>query len=158
MKKYPLPIAEDESDRKLLADIERVGWHLVGIPADKEGPGYVFSVGLQHTFDQPEILIIGLEIQIAGQLLNAIGEMMQAGSNFTDSTIVDDLADGFPMAFRTIAKQYYRPYVGYALWFYESSNFPLLQCLWPDRASRFPWDANCNQSCCELQRLTESER
>ena len=42
MKKHPLPTAEDESDRKLLSDIARVGWHLVGIPGDNEGPPFVF--------------------------------------------------------------------------------------------------------------------
>lgn len=146
--------AEDDSDRKLLDDVARVGWHLVGIHDDGKSPDYVFSVGLYHTFAQPEILLVGLKSGIAGHLINSIGEMMQTGKQFKDGDIVDDIADGFPMAFRAVTDEFYRAYVGYALWFYESMDFPLLQCLWPDRESRFPWDANCDDSCRGLQRLT----
>jgi hypothetical protein len=39
------PVAEDEHDRKLLADVEQFGWHMVGIEQDNEGPAFVYSVG-----------------------------------------------------------------------------------------------------------------
>jgi hypothetical protein len=42
------------------------------------------------------------------------------------------------MAFRKITEEYYRKYLGYAVWFYESLDFPVLQCVWPDKMSRFP--------------------
>lgn len=36
---------------------------------------------------------------------------------------------------------FYQDYFGYALWFYEGPNFPMLQCVWPDQNNRFPWDS-----------------
>ncbi len=157
MKKNPLPKAEDESDRKLLADIARVGWHLIGIPGDEDGPSYVFSVGLYHTFDQPEILILGLDFQIGSHLINDIGDLMKSGTRVANRDVVDGIADGFPLGFRTVTHEYYRPYIGYALWFYESFDFPVLQCLWPDRESRFPWDLDCDDSCRRIQRLSHDD-
>jgi uncharacterized protein DUF4262 len=32
----------------------------------------------------------------------------------------------------------------YALWFYEDDPFPLMQCFWPDKEGRFPWDDGCD--------------
>lgn len=153
MRKHPLRRPEDDSDRKLLADVEQFGWHVVGIEADEHGPGYAFSVGLYHTLDQPEILLLGLSHTIAAQLINLIGDAMQAGTTFRDGDIRDEIAEGFPLAFRAVPREYYRDYVGYAGWFYESPDFPLLQCIWPDKRRRFPWDTGCETACAELQRL-----
>ena len=153
MEKKPLPIAEDEPDRKLLSDIARVGWHLVAVQEDDDGPPYVFSVGLYHSFDQPEIMIIGLDQETAGRLVNNVGKLMQAGSDFHAKHVNNEIADGFPMGFRAVEKEYYGEYLGYALWFYESFEFPVLQMLWPDKQSRFPWNDNCEETCRSVQRL-----
>ena len=57
---FQLRVAEDDNDRKLLADIERLGWHVIHIFEDESGPGFSFSVGFYYTFQQPEVLIMGL--------------------------------------------------------------------------------------------------
>ena len=153
MEKYPLRNAEDDSDRKLLSDVARVGWHLVGITEGPKRPSYVFSVGLYHSFDQPEIIIIGLDTNVGGQLINSIGDQMQAGKTFRDQDIVNDIADGLPLALRVVTEEYYQSYLGYALWFYESMDFPVLQCVWPDKGARFPWDRDCDEGCRIVQHL-----
>lgn len=137
----------------MLSDIARVGWHLVGIPEDDEGPAYVFSVGLYHSLDQPEIMIVGLDIETGWHLINAIGEQMQSGQRFGDLDIVDDIAEGFPLGFRAVDAEYFRSCLGSALWFYQALKFPVLQCLWPDEKSRFPWDSDCDKNCRKSQRL-----
>ena len=153
MEKKPLRSAADESDRKLLADITRVGWHLLCIPEDDDGPSYVFSVGLYHSFDQPELLIAGLDIDVAVTLLNTVGKMMEAGKRFVDLDIIVDVVDDFPLALRKVTEEYYHAYLGYALWFYETMPFPVLQIVLPDKNSRFPWDSNCEPRCVQLQEL-----
>lgn len=37
-KNWPAP--EDDHDRKLLADVQEHGWHVVGVEADAEGPSF----------------------------------------------------------------------------------------------------------------------
>jgi len=137
--KRELPIAKDDSDRRLLADVKRVGWHIVGIHEDTEGPAYAFSVGLYHTFEHPEIIIFGLPHETAGRMINIIGRQVQSGTRIKANDVSNDVAEGFPVAFKMVPKDFYRQYIGYALWFYRSIDFPVLQCVWPDKAGRFAW-------------------
>jgi hypothetical protein len=48
--------------------------------------------------------------------------------------------EGYDVVFRSVFMNHYRQYLGYALWYYNGFNFPVLQCVWPDRYARFPWD------------------
>jgi hypothetical protein len=133
---------EDDSDRKLLADVERHGWHLVGIDDDDEGPAYVFSVGMFHTLGHPEICMFGLSsTKTMGQIINGIGDLIRSGQSFDDWEESDEVLDGYSCMFRTVAPKLYREFFGYARWFYEGDNFPMLQCVWPDGNHNYPWDA-----------------
>jgi hypothetical protein len=137
--KRDLPRAEDDSDRKLLADIERVGWHIVGIDADEKGPGYAFSVGLFHSFEHAEIIMFGLPHETAARIINIIGIQVQGGTRFSANDQSRDVAEGLPVAFKMVPRDSYREYIGYALWFYRSLEFPVLQCVWPDKSGLFAW-------------------
>ena len=151
MKRRKLPLPEDDSDRKLLADIERVGWHIVGVDADDEGPGYAFSVGLFHTLEHPEIIIFGLSNETAAELINVIGVHVQGGARFHAGDQSNDVADGFSVAFTEVPTDAYREYIGYALWFYESFDFPVLQCVWPDKSGLFAWQDGYDNRFDQLQ-------
>jgi hypothetical protein len=137
--KRELPRARDDSDRKLLADVERVGWHVGGAYEDEDGPGFAYSVGLFHTFDHPEIIIIGVHAVEAARIINIIGLQVQAGTRFEANDLSDDVAEGLPVAFLMVPKDSYREYLGYAVWFYGGLNFSTLQCVWPDTAGLFAW-------------------
>jgi hypothetical protein len=134
--------AEDDYDRKLLADVESHGWHLVGIGDDPDGPGYVFSVGIYHTLGQPEVCIFGLSnSSVMGHIINGVGALMKSGKHFEDWYESPDVLEGYSCMFRRVDPKLYREYFGYALWFYEGENFPMLQCVWPDQDHRYPWDS-----------------
>jgi len=153
MSERQLPIPEDDLDRKLLGDIERVGWSVLGIEGDEEGPGFAYSLGIFHTLNHPEILIMGLRMTTAQQLINDIGVAVRAGRRFEAGARSDDFAEGFPLVFVAVAPQWYRKYVGYARWFYRGSTFPLLQCVWPDKQGLFPWEAEYDSRFFQLQRI-----
>lgn len=136
---------EDDHDRKLLADIGSHGWHLVGISEDDDSPAYVFSVGLFHTLGQPEICIFGLsDTAVMGQIINGIGDLMREGQRFDDWHSSEDVLDGYQCIFRAVNEAHYHEYFGYARWFYQGNEFPMLQCVWPDRSGSFPWDSDFN--------------
>jgi hypothetical protein len=59
-----LPEPADDHDRKLLADVQGYGWHVIGIEEDEEGPGFAYSIGLHHNFGHPEIIAVGLRVQV----------------------------------------------------------------------------------------------
>ncbi len=140
VKKDPLDRKpQDKAEAKLLADVKRVGWHLVGVMADENGPAFVYTVGLYHHYQHPEIVGIGLDIEVMGAILNGIGDKIKNGEKFANAQEADDILEGYLACFRTVDKQYYRDYFGFARWFYNSDDFPVLQCVWPDKARRYPW-------------------
>ena len=131
----------DDGDKKVLSDIERVGWHLVIIPEDEEGPGFAFTIGLFHSFDHPEVAVVGQKMELQEYLLNEIGTQVQSGLRFTPTERYPGLLEGpFDCGFAEIPKNAYNEYLGYAQWYYRDREFPALQCLWPDRQNRIPID------------------
>ncbi len=155
MAQVELREAEDESDRKLISDVQRVGWHVVGIAADadEEVPDYAFSVGLFHSFDHPEIAIYGLSHDTAMQLINIMGEAIANGSRFSHGDTTDDVAEGVTLAFINFDAAHYHSELGYARWFYRGNAFPALQCVWPNKNGQFPWDASRLDSMKAIQPL-----
>jgi len=69
----------DEGEKKLVADIEELGWHVLKVLEDDNGPGFVYSVGLFKTFNHPEIIIVGLKLDLAHILINNIGVDIKNG-------------------------------------------------------------------------------
>lgn len=142
MTKSELPFPENDGDRKMLANIVRVGWAVLGIPGDEEGPGYGFSIGLYRTFGHPEIILIGLPWETTHRCINSVGAAIEAGMRYEAGKQYDDVAEGFLSAFELVDPSYYKAYIGTAGWFYQGWNFPVLQLVWPDRDGVFPWEPN----------------
>lgn len=128
------------SDKKLLSDINTHGWHVLKIMGDDNGPGFCYSVGLFKTFKHPEILIIGLKLDLAHTLINNIGEDIRTGKNFLSGQFYKDILDGYECLMLDVNKDYYDQYFGYAKWYYKNNDFPVLQCIYPTVKGVFPWD------------------
>ncbi|XZE20685.1 DUF4262 domain-containing protein [Pirellulaceae bacterium SH449] len=135
---------EDKDEQRVIDDIHRVGWHIVGIEEDREGPAFAYSIGMQYTFSHPEIIILGLNgATVMMDIINAIGEEIRKGARFQDWHESDQILQGYSCMFRTVPSDVYPDYLGYAIWFYRPSPFPVLQCVWPDSQNRFPWQPDC---------------
>jgi Domain of unknown function (DUF4262) len=153
VQNWNIPEAEDDSDRKLLADIASHGWHIVGVNADEGGPGFAFSVGLYYTLGHPEVLIMGLPHPISACLINDLGDAIRSGDKFEAGSRYGDIAAGFPLALLSMDQRYFREYLGYALWFYRTLDFPVLQCVWPDKLGIFPWETGYDSRFFDMQRV-----
>ncbi len=151
------PVATDEHDRKLLSDVESVGWHVLKILGDDSGPEYCFSVGFYYTFGHPEILVMGLSHPVAHRLINLAAGHIASGRVFRPRERTDDLAEGFTCSFVPVAVDYYEQYLGYGIWFYRKLQqpFPALQLVWPDKQGRLPWESGYDEAFYELQRLLD---
>ena len=135
-------------DAKVLDDIKRVGWHTLGVFASsgEDGPDWAFSIGLYHMFGHPEVIVMGLPIGTCQEIVNVIGNHVKDGTQYrADNHYTEILTDPFRCAFKEVLHSNYKDHVGYALWFYESDKFPLLQCFWPDKQFRLPWEDGCNE-------------
>jgi hypothetical protein len=151
------PVAADEYDHKLLADVANLGWHVVPVAGDESGPEYSFSVGLHFTYGHPEILVMGLPPPVAHNLINQAAALIAGGRIFRERERTDDLLQGFSCSFIPVSIDHYEAYLGYGIWFYRSLKqpFPTLQLVWPDKQGHFPWDNGYDERFYSLQRLLE---
>ena len=102
----------DGSDRKLLSDIDRVGWHVIMILEGDGTPGWSFSVGLFETFKHPEVVVFGLPLELSGQVINGIDADIQKGKTFESGQEYPDVSMLLCACARTggasVARQTYR--------------------------------------------------
>jgi hypothetical protein len=151
------PEPADEHDRKLLADVERHGWHVVGVEEDEEGPAFAYSIGLYHSFGHPEVILLGLPVRVMHRIINVIGEEVRRGERFEHLDESGEVLEGYNVAFRTVERRHYREYFGYARWFYRGDGFPALQCVWPDSEHRYPWHPEFNATLAPRQPLLSDD-
>jgi hypothetical protein len=157
---FQLRNPEDASDRRLLGDVERHGWHVVQIFAEQDCPQFAFTVGLCYQFLQPEVLIMGIDLTMSAHILNDIGEAMRSGRQIIPGRYAD-FVDGFEVELSPIALEHYDEYLGYATWFYRALPHPYaaMQCIWPDKAGVFPNEPGYDSRFAALQRIiTDGEQ
>jgi hypothetical protein len=152
------PDPADEHDRKLLADVKRHGWHVIGVEEDEEGPSFAYSIGLYRSFGHPEVVVFGLPVKVMHQVVNAAGEKVRFGERFGHLDESGDILEGYDVAFRAMERRHYPDYLGYARRFYQGDDFPALQCLWPDSQHRYPWHPGFTPALARRQPLLSDDR
>lgn len=139
------------TDQKILNDIEEYGWHAVKVPEDEVGPGFGYSVGLYKSFGHPEIIIIGLKLDLIHSIINLIGEDIRSGKVFHTGQYYSGLIQGFECCFTSVEKKHYDDYVRYAKWCYKGTDFPINQCVYPTVKGVYPWQDEWPKGIRDLQ-------
>ena len=141
-------------DAKVLREIHTDGWQITGVLAREQepGPDFAYSIGFFHTMEHPEIILFGLSVETCMKAVNLIGLDVQNGVHFETNRVYEGiLKTPHLCCFKEVDPKFYREHVGYALWFYESDPFPMLQCFWSDENGRFPWNEDCSPYAREAQ-------
>lgn len=151
----------DDDDRRTLGHIERVGWALICIEPDQEGPGFVYSVGMMHTLDHPEIIMFGLDIDLMASVINGMGEEIRAGRRFDEDGLYDGLLEGCACKCVAVDDRHFPEYFGYAGWHRrylgKIGTLRAIQCLWPGKVDGlFPDEDGCNEEVARRQPLLTS--
>ncbi|HEV2852633.1 MAG TPA: DUF4262 domain-containing protein [Thermoanaerobaculia bacterium] len=135
-------------------DVEAFGWHVVMVSGGGD-PGFLFTIGLWKTYGHPEILLFtpGEDPRGMAGRLQAVAQRVKAGETFEDEALQEGLFGPYPGTFRPVAQGWYPYFLGTALAFYESYDFPVLQLFWPDQAGRFPWEPDFTLSLAPFQPL-----
>lgn len=137
----------DEGDRKLVADVRRHGWGVLGIDAGDSLPGWAFTAGLWHAFGCPEVAMFGLRFPDMQAWLNDVGEQIRAGNRLRPNELRAGVLPNFSVTCRPVHDSWYRELFGWALWFTQRPPLPIVQVVWPDSEGRFPWDQGCGERC-----------
>ena len=154
LAKFVFPEADGPGDEHLLKQIKQHGWSVMAIPGEPgEGPPFAFTIGLYLRALAPEILIMGMDEQTAGYVLNDVGKYIMSGKKLTLNHRHSDILERGDLLFRQIDFRHYREYFGTAIWFYSQlpQAFPALQCFWSDKNGRFPHETKCRKQVIELQ-------
>lgn len=134
-------------DARVLREIHTDGWQITGVvaPEQEQSPEFAYSIGFFHTMEHPEVILFGLPLKTSMSVVNAIGREIRGGMHFeTGRNYQGILNYPYLCCFKEVDHKYYREHVAYALWFYESDPFPMLQCVWSDHRGHFPWDGECS--------------
>jgi hypothetical protein len=140
-----------EPERKAIADVQSHGWHVVKVMEDSEGPAFAYTVGLQHSFAHPELIVVGLSLDVGHAILNTAGESIRRGVRYAAGLQSDGVLKSRACTFREMPESQFRNYMGWALWFYDGPFFSALQLIWPDHDDRWPWDPSVDPEFCEMQ-------
>ena len=135
-------LAESDPVARAQADVQRFGWHFVAAAGESGEPGFIYTIGLWHSFHHAEILLVtpsGDPRELAG-VVTRIGKQVASGQSFEEGKSYPGLFGDVPGSFRRVQLCWYPFYLGVALAFYDWKSVPCLQLYWPDKQGRFPWE------------------
>jgi len=87
-----------------------------------------------------DLLMLGLDGERLRCFVSSIARDGLGGSRYeAGQTSAGFTASGLPFFFAPVGAEHYGHYLGWAINYYARQPFPVLQVVWPDEASRFPW-------------------
>jgi hypothetical protein len=130
----------DAARRRLLADVAENGLHVVHVPETPTTPAHSYSAGLWDSLDQPEVIVFGLDPEVAAELIEAVADEADAGRPCLADTRRDGLLTDYAVRFVAIAAGDATQWLAATAWAYDGAAFPAVQLVWPDKHGRWPWD------------------
>tara|TARA_R110002072_G_scaffold174303_3_gene329396 strand:- start:92151 stop:92624 length:474 start_codon:yes stop_codon:yes gene_type:complete len=144
------------AEKKVLQDVLEEGVHIVHVPHSEDGPGFSATIGLWFHFEQPEVIVFGMPEPVADDLLNAVTDAADEGKRFKHGEDHKDLFVGYSVRFLDVPKEKVADYLGTAQWAYDSTEFPVVQLVWPDKQQRWPWQEGVRDGFRESQPILGS--
>jgi hypothetical protein len=134
-----------EEDERTIGHIEEFGCSVVNVERTNFGTGWSYTVGVFDTSEKPEIITVGLLPDTAHFALNEAANLLRAGVDLTTGRHRDLIGD-VDCEFRPVHPKWVEHLVGWALWYYDGEDFPVIQAVYPDLQSRFPGEEGFDQS------------
>lgn len=144
-------MTEEEQNAKALNDVNTYGCHVLKVFGDESEPLFAYSIGIEETSHQPDLIVVGLKLDLGHRIINEYNRRVRLGEVFHPNTLYDGFLDGFPVAFSPVLKQHYREYLVWGLWFYRGDDFRVFQLVYPNTSGRWPWDPGASD---DFRRLT----
>lgn len=133
----------NQYEKELLSNIEQHGWQVTSVFGDKDDPSFVYSIGIYASYGQPDFLVVGLDAKPAAELVNLYGAKIKEGTTpFEAGHFYSDFLEGHDVYMTEANTEAKAKYTLSCKWYYEGTDFPLLQCVWPSIKGFWPWDAN----------------
>jgi hypothetical protein len=132
-----------QGDERTIKHIEEFGCSVVSVARTAHGLGWSYTIGIFDTSGKPEIITVGLLPETAHSALNTAAKLLRAGVDLTQGR-KRDLVGEVESEFRPVDSKWVRHLMGWATWYYDGAEFPVLQLVYPDLENRFPEDEGFN--------------
>ena len=119
--------------------VEEYGWFVAKFEATKYLPSFVYTIGLWKTFQHPELIIFGLQLQTMHEILNIGGELVREHKIPKIGEITDNFFESSKAVIIPVDESSMKDYFGYGIEYYQG-DFLAHQIIWTDRNNKFPWD------------------
>jgi hypothetical protein len=142
-------------DDEIAEVVREHGWFAASISDHK--PPFLYTVGLMQTYAHPEFIIFGLEPANAHALFSELVREIRAGRSYAEAGVdtVNLGGEDHRFGFRRVHPTQHPLYLGFAMGFMTNigriEELEAMQAFWPDSAGRFPFEAGCDLTVCQLQ-------
>lgn len=131
---------DSQAEQNIKRDVKEYGWSVCLFEEDSATPAFAYTIGLWKNFKHSEVISFGLSLDTLHAILNDVGEWARNGKTVELGVNNYEVLERLPVQFRQVDHGNIPDYFGYGRWFYEYQDFPVIQLIWPDRDSNYPWD------------------
>lgn len=144
---FSFPTAIIRMKKKIITNVRTPDVHLMAIREYKDTPQFFYTIGLFHHFQHPEILIMGVDVNVAHDILMRAHALIKSGGTIQPWNDLPRDMTHTPMRSVPVDASHYSNFLGFGMWFYKSLGgskpdaFPALQFVWPDVMNEiYPWE------------------
>ncbi len=134
-----------EAEDKISQNIEKNGCHIIHHDGDQTKPSVTYSVGMKASAQCPDILVTGMEKDMAHFLINEYLYRIRDRENFVADQSYSDFLEDALITFKAIDKGHYHNFCPQAVSFYGDDGFEMLHLIWPDFDGIWPWEKKASK-------------
>lgn len=134
---------EKQHEKTFLSTLDAIqqhGWQAMLIKGEPSSR-FAYTVGAHDTLKVPEVIVVGLTQETAHRALNYAIEAMRDGKDLTVGRHRDIVGE-IEVEFRPVDSKWKEHVMCRAHWYYNGSDFPALQLVYPDLEGRFQWNSD----------------
>jgi hypothetical protein len=135
----------DVGEEKALKNISTYGCHILNILEDEEHPSFSYSIGIEKTSSQPELIVAGLKRELSQFIINEYNRRIREGEVFKAGQRASGFLDGFEIEFREVHQSHFKEHFGWGIWLYKGTSFKVLQAVWPTTSGVWPWEQGASE-------------
>ncbi|RFZ92343.1 DUF4262 domain-containing protein [Mucilaginibacter conchicola] len=136
---------QDDYEQIVIDNIAKYGCHLTLIESNGYTPAFIYSIGLYQNYGHPEIICVGLDINVMAAIINGAKDMAAAGETIVTGKLYQGFLQDYDVQFLEVQELNYFDYLGFGSKFYQGIDYPVLQMVWPDKQNKFPWEDGFNE-------------
>lgn len=132
------------SSASIKEHIQKHGWRFQYVfDAEGKKEDFAYTIGLEESFDHPEVMIFGLERGTMHALLQEVVDAIRGGADFKPGQRYAEILSGdYEVMFKQLNDGAYPEYAGMATDYYERP-FRIYVMLWPDKNNILPTEPGC---------------